>query len=91
MATESIRVWLVERTFSDDEQNIVIEIYATIDGRRYLRRERALTTFTGGHETRAALDVEADDLARVGDQDRRDRYAIEASRMRREHAPEDEI
>ena len=47
MADDEIRAWLVERTFSDDEQNLVILVYATTDGERYLRKERALTSFAG--------------------------------------------
>ncbi|MFQ3320223.1 MAG: hypothetical protein ACI80F_002301, partial [Natronomonas sp.] len=46
-ATDSVRVWLVERTYGDDEQNLIILTYATPDGERYLRKERALTSFTG--------------------------------------------
>ena len=41
-----IRVWLVERTYSDDEQNLIILTYATPDGEQYYRKERALTSFT---------------------------------------------
>jgi len=33
-----IRMWLVERTYSDDEQNMVILTYATTDGERYFRK-----------------------------------------------------
>lgn len=29
-----VRVWLVERTYSNHEQNLVISVYATPDGRR---------------------------------------------------------
>jgi len=36
----SVRVWLVERTYSDDEQNVIILTYATTDGTRYFRKER---------------------------------------------------
>jgi hypothetical protein len=50
---------LVERTNSDDEQNIVILVYATPDGSRYLRKERALRSFDDARDTTAALDVEA--------------------------------
>ena len=49
-----VRVWLVERTYSDDEQNIIILTYATTDGKQYFRKERALTSFSGGRETTAA-------------------------------------
>ena len=54
MADDEVRVWLVERTFSDDEQNIVILVYATPDGTRYYREERALTSFTDARDTTAA-------------------------------------
>jgi len=90
MAAYRVRVWLVERTFSDDEQNIVILVYATEDGERYLRKERALTSFTGPErETRASLDVEPDALADVDDPETRERYATEARRMADSHAADD--
>ena len=89
---DRVRVWLVERTFSDDEQNIVILVYATPDGERYLRKERALTSFTGpARETRAALDVEPSALAVVDDTATEERYATEAARMAEEHAPTDSV
>lgn len=89
---DRVRVWLVERTFSDDEQNIVILVYATPDGERYLRKERALTSFTGpARETRAALDVEPSALAAVDDPETEERYATEAARMAEEHTPTDSV
>ena len=92
VADDAVRVWLVERTFSDDEQNVVILVYATPDGSRYLRKERALTSFTGpARETRAALDVEPASLAPVADPETEDRYATEAARMADEHDPTDSV
>lgn len=88
---DGVRVWLVERTFSDDEQNIVILVYATPDGERYLRKERALTSFTGPErETTAALTANLANLAPTPAGDR-ERYAAEASRMAAEHAPDDAV
>ncbi|WP_439025723.1 hypothetical protein [Haloarchaeobius sp. DT45] len=90
--TDTKRMWLVERTYSDDEQNIVILVYATEDGRFYHRRERALTSFTGDHRvTRAALDVPADSYGPVDDSEERDQYATEAQRMATAHDPDDEV
>lgn len=90
--TTHVRVWLVERTFSDDEQNIIILEYATRDGERYLRKERALTSFSSpSQSTSAALDVSPDRLAPVVDPATRDRYATEATRMAAEHDPDDTI
>ena len=89
---DRVRVWLVERTFSDDEQNIVILVYATLDGVRYLRKERALTSFTGpARETHAALDVEPGALAAVDDPETEERYATEAARLAEAHAPTDSV
>jgi hypothetical protein len=86
---ESVRVWLVERTYSDDEQNIVILVYATPDGSRYFRKERALTSFTDVRDTTAAVDARPANLGRVTDPEERDRYAAEAARMRETHDPDD--
>lgn len=89
---ESVRVWLVERTYSDDEQNLIILVYATPDGARYFRKERALPSFSGSaRATLAALDVDADRLGDVTDEETRERYAAEAARMASEHEPADEI
>jgi hypothetical protein len=87
----SVRVWLVERTYSDDEQNIVILVYATPDGERYLRKERALTSFGDVRDTTAAIDARPRNLGRVDDADERERYADEARRMREEHEPDELI
>jgi hypothetical protein len=90
--SDTVRVWLVERTYSDDEQNLIILTYATPDGERYYRKERALTSFTGpGRATTAAVEVSPDNLGHVDDPDRRAQYAAEAQRMREVHDPDDEI
>jgi predicted short-subunit dehydrogenase-like oxidoreductase (DUF2520 family) len=88
---ETTRVWLVERTYSDDEQNIVILTYATPDGARYLRKERALTSFSDGRDTTAAVEANSKELGRVADPQLEDQYAAEARRMQRAHEPDDVI
>ena len=89
-ATEPVRVWLVERTYGDDELNIIILVYATEDGRRYHRRERALTSFSGPvRETKAGLCAPPEALGSVDDPDTQARYAEEASRMAARHEPDD--
>ncbi|MDS0220109.1 hypothetical protein NDI54_01950 [Haloarcula sp. S1AR25-5A] len=90
-AEESVRVWLVERTYSDDEQNLIILTYATPDGERYFRKERALTSFSDVRDTTAAVDVEPGNLGAVDDPDLQTQYATEATRMADEHDPEDVI
>lgn len=94
MTTDSddeVRVWLVERTCSDDEQNLIILTYATADGERYFRKERALTPFTDVCDTTAAVDADPDNLGTVDDPDRREQYAAEAQRMADIHGPDDTI
>lgn len=92
MGDTAVRVWLVERTYSDDEQNLIILVYATPDGERYFRKERALTSFTGdSRDTTAALDVDPDNLGSVDETDLREQYAAEATRMSEIHAPDDPI
>ena len=91
MSDDPVRVWLVERTYSDDEQNLIILTYATPDGRRYYRKERALTSLTDSRDTTAAIAADPGNLGTVDDPDLRERYAAEASRMRDAHDPDDVI
>lgn len=88
---ETVRMWLVERTYSDDEQNMVILTYATADGERYFRKERALTSFSDVRDTTAAVDADPANVGAVDDPDDRERYATEAKRMAAEHDPDDVI
>ena len=86
-----VRVWLVERTYSDDEQNLIILVYATPDGERYLRKERALTSFSDDRPTTAAVDAEPENLGEVTDPEERERYATAAEQMAAEHDPDDVV
>jgi hypothetical protein len=88
---ERVRMWLVERTYSDDEQNMVILTYATPDGERYFRKERALTSFTDVRDTTAAVDAPSSNVGTVDDPADRERYAAEATRMANAHDPDDVI
>ncbi|RXK52004.1 hypothetical protein [Halorientalis pallida] len=91
-AVETERVWLVERTYGDDEQNMIILTYATPDGRRDYRKERALPSFTGpGRATQVSLDVDADNLGTVDDPETRERYASEVERMTEKHDRDDTL
>jgi hypothetical protein len=89
--SNGVRVWLVERTYSDDEQNLIILTYATPDGERYFRKERALTSFTDVRDTTAAVDADPDNLGSVNDADLQEQYAAEAQRMLEVHDPDDVI
>lgn len=88
---ETIRVWLVERTYSDDEQNLIILTYATTDGEQYFRKERALTSFGDIRDTTAAVDADLDDIGSVNDPELEEQYAAEAQRMADVHDPSDVI
>ncbi|WP_416840097.1 hypothetical protein [Haloferax sp. DFSO52] len=86
------RVWLVERTYSDDEQNIIILVYATIDGTRYHRKERSLTSFeSDSRDTYAALDIHEDELGHVGDEETQMAYAAAAREMAETHDSSDVV
>lgn len=90
--TEKTRVWLVERTYSDDEQNLIILTYATPDGRRDFRKERALTSFSGTpRETPVSLAVAPSNLGTVEDPDTRKRFTDEAERMAEKHGQDGTI
>jgi hypothetical protein len=88
---KGVRVWLVERTYSDDEQNMIILTYATPDGTQYFRKERALTSFDDVRDTTAAVDADPDNLGDVTDPDQQARFAAEATRMRDSNDPDDII
>ena len=88
---DTVRVWLVERTYSDDEQNLIILTYATTDGERYFRKERALTSFSDVRETTAAVDADPANLGTVDTASLQDQYATEARRMEEMHDPDDVI
>ena len=87
---ERVTVWLVERTYSDDEQNLIILVYATPDGRQYLRKERALPSFTTQRSTTAGLSVSPERLGEVGDRETREQYAAAAKRTAAEYDLDDE-
>ena len=88
---EDVPVWLVERTYGDDEQNLIILTYATPDGERYLRKERALTSFSGpARETTAALDADPENLGETPPEDR-EYYAEAARRTAARNDPDDAV
>lgn len=89
--TNPVRVWLVERTYSDDKPNLLILVYATTDGDRYSRQERALTGFTDAPGITAARDVDPDDLGTVDEETVQQQYAAEATRMANVHDPDDPV
>jgi hypothetical protein len=86
------QVWMVERTFSEDSPHILVIVYATPDGKRYLQKERAYNRFCGNApEVTAAIEASDEELSPVRDPERRDRYAAEAERMMERHDPDDAV
>lgn len=86
--TDDDRLWLVERTY--DDKGLISLVYATTDGRRVRRIERAPIAVERSGGVTAAVDA-TDSLESVDDADRRDRYAAEAARMADRHDPDDAV
>jgi hypothetical protein len=86
--TDSERLWLVERTYTD--RDLVVLIYATPDGTEQLRKELASTMLQRTTVT-AAIEAAPEDLETVEDEETRDRYATEVERVREDHDPDDPI
>jgi hypothetical protein len=84
-----VRCWLVERTYSD--RGLVSLVYATPDGDRVLRRQRAPAALREAGGVTAATTVDADALDPVADPDLRERYATEAARVADRHDPDDRL
>ena len=78
------RCWLVERTYTD--RDLVVVVYATPDGERMRRKELAASILERTSVT-AAIEAEPDDLEPVTPETR-ERYAMEAERVREAHDPD---
>ncbi|WP_306061542.1 hypothetical protein [Natronococcus wangiae] len=89
--TASVQVWLVERAVAEDKPNLIVLVYATPDGERYVMKERAITGYSESHLTTAAVAVNPDELDAVDDEILRNQYAAEATRMATVHDPDDPI
>jgi hypothetical protein len=83
-----MRLWLVERSF--DTRNTVTIIYATTDG-EYSYRKQATLDLLARSPASAAVERERDRVTAVEDEETRERYAQEATRMADEYDPDDEI
>jgi len=86
---ETVRCWLVERSSFGDERMVTL-VYATPDGERSLTKQLS-TNLLMRKTVTAAVDVEPDRLEPVRDEDERERYATEASRMAETHDPDEEV
>lgn len=83
--TESVRCWLVERTY--DDKGLIRLVYVPTDGSGQFITEHAAVR--GGDAT-AATEVDADRLEGIPEEDR-ERYENEAERMAERHDPDETI
>jgi hypothetical protein len=90
MSDETMRVWLVERTFVRDELGLVSLVYATSDGERYYQRQISASGHTGAGAD-VTREVSAADLQRVDDAETVERYESEVDRMRETHEPDETV
>lgn len=84
--SDTQQAWLVHREYTP--RDLIVLEYATLDGERYVRKEKAARAAQSG--VTAAIDVPDDKLAPTDDADV-DRYRDEARRMQEQHDPDDEI
>ena len=87
MDDSDMRLWLVERTYTD--KGLVTLVYATTDGERRLRKQRSMNMLQQVDVT-AAIDVDPAELERVDDE-LRERYADEATQMAEDHDPDEAV
>ncbi|MEF8900080.1 MAG: hypothetical protein V5A25_02490 [Halovenus sp.] len=82
------RVWLVERSYGNDE-DLVTLVYATPDGTRHIKKQLSHNMLYG-KEITAARELPEERLETVPE-DEQDRYATEAQRMAENHGPDDAV
>jgi hypothetical protein len=86
--TGTVRVWLVERTYTD--KGMVTLVYARPDGGGYLRRQLS-EHMLGRTDVTAAMDVDPERLQPVREASERERYATEATRVAETHDHDEAI
>ena len=85
MDDSDVRVWLVEREYTD--KGLVTLVYATTDGEQVLVEQRSANRL---RDVTAARAVNPAKLIAPDDEDL-DRYANEATRMAERHDPGDAV
>ena len=85
------RVWLVERSYSEEVQNMLELVYAVEDGGRKLHLQKMLQTPRQADEVTAARDVDDGKLEPVRDEDERERYRREVERMRERYDADEAV
>ena len=86
---ETVRVWMVERGYTN--RDLITLVYATPDGERALRNERAAATMGHGSGVSAARDIDPDRLSPVADGETVERYRREVERTVEKYDPDETI
>lgn len=89
--TDEVRVWLVERAYSEEVQNMLELVYATPDGSRMLHLQKMLSSPHQADTITAARDVPDEKLEPVREEEEAERYAREADRMREKYEPDERV
>lgn len=88
---ERVRVWLVERAYSEEVQNMLELVYATPDGSRVLHLQKMLSSPHQADTITAARDVPEEKLEPVRGEEDAERYAREAERMSEKYDPDETV
>jgi len=88
---DETKVWLVERAYSEEVQNMLELVYATPDGERHLHLQKMLSSPHQADTITAARDVSEEKLEPVRDEEEVERYAREAERMREKYEPDETV
>lgn len=83
--TETVRCWLVERSY--DDKGLIRIVYAPTDGSGQHVTEKAAAS---DPDVTAAVEIEPDKLDPI-DEENAERYAEEATRMAQRHEPDESI
>jgi len=86
---ETVQCWLVERSSFGDERMVTL-IYASPDGERHVTKQLSPNLLRRKRVT-AATEAAPGQLEPVVDDETRERYAAEATRMADTHDPEEEV
>jgi hypothetical protein len=83
--TDTVRCWLVERTY--DDKGLIRIVYAPTDGSGQHVTEKAAAS---DPDVTAAIEVSSEKLDPI-DEENAERYAEEAARMAERHEPDESI
>lgn len=86
---DQVQLWLVDRT-TTEKPSLITHIYATEDGKHQYMEERSISG-TDAVETPAGLEVDRSEVRGVEEEDQREQFSAEASRMAEDHDPDDVI